>query len=147
MRIVVTDGYTLNSGDLSWEAISQLGELTVYDRTPEEKLVERCRKASIILTNKTPLSKTTLSALPSLRLISVTATGYNVVDVAAAKEKGVVVCNVPGYGTASVAQHTFALLLELTNAVGQHHEAVKRGDWQQSNDWAFTLKPLSELSG
>lgn len=147
MKIVVTDGFTLNSGDLSWEPVSRLGALEVYDRTAREQILERCRDATIILTNKTPFDRETLTALPSLKCISVLATGYNVIDTSAAQDRGIVVCNVPGYGTASVAQHVFALLLELTNAVGLHSRSVRNGEWQQSADWCYTLQPIMELSG
>src|SRR5687768_3172556 len=109
MQIVITDGYTLNSGDLSWESLEAVGKVMVYDRTPPGLIVERCKDADIILTNKVPLDRTTLGALPKLKCVSVLATGYNLIDTAAAKEKRIVVSNVPGYGTASVAQHVFAL--------------------------------------
>ncbi len=147
MNIVITDGYTLNAGDLSWESIQQLGNVTIHDRTPAHLILERCLDADIVLCNKTPFTKETVAALPNLKLISVLATGYNVIDTVAAKEKGIVVCNVPGYGTASVAQHVFALLLELTNAVGLHSNSVRQGDWHRSADWCYTLQPLVELSG
>src|SRR4051794_32337276 len=114
MKIVVLDGHTLNPGDISWDGISQLGDLKVYDRTPENKIVERAGDAEIVFTNKTPLKETVLKDLPSLKYIGVLATGYNVVDIDYAKTKGVVVANVPGYGTASVVQMTIALLLELS---------------------------------
>src|SRR5690606_22883397 len=106
MTIVITDGYTCNPGDLSWEGIEQFGQTTIYDRTAANEIVERCRNAEIIITNKTPLTKETLEQLPALQLICVTATGYNIVDIAAAREKNIPVCNVPAYGTNSVAQHT-----------------------------------------
>jgi glycerate dehydrogenase len=147
MKIVVTDGYTLNPGDLSWDTIKTLGELVVYDRTPVELIVERCVDADIILTNKVPFSKETLFHLPQLKLISVLATGYNVIDTKAAKAQSVLVCNVPGYGTASVAQHVFALLLEITNHVGMNAERVAEGAWQKSADWCFTTAPVTELHG
>lgn len=146
MKIVVTDGYTLNPGDLDWDKIQSLGELVVYDRTPPEFIAERCGNADIILTNKAPLTKDTLRQLTRLKLISVLATGYNVIDTVAAKEQGVVVCNVPAYGTASVAQHVFALLLELTNHVGRNARATADNKWQQSADWCFTEAPLMELN-
>ncbi len=147
MNIVVTDGYALNPGDLDWAPIQALGNLQVYDRTPEPLIAERCAQADIILTNKTPFSKATLQALPTLKLISVLATGYNIVDTLAAKEQGISVCNVPGYGTASVAQHVFALLLELTNAVGKNAATVAAGKWQQSVDYCYTVSPITELAG
>ena len=147
MKIVVTDGYTLNPGDLSWDAIHSFGELVVYERTPEALIAERCTDADIVLTNKVPLTKDTLQKLPQLKLISVLATGYNVIDTIAAKEQGIIVCNAPAYGTASVAQHVFALLLELTNHVGRNANATAAGKWQQSIDWCFTEAPLMELDG
>ncbi len=147
MQIVVTDGYTLNPGDISWEKIESFGELSVYERTPANLIIKRCKEADILLTNKVPFSKETLMQLPKLKLISVLATGYNIVDVQAAKEKNITVCNVPGYGTDSVAQHTFALILELTNHVGLHAESVASGEWQQNPDWCYTKKPIQELAG
>lgn len=147
MQIVITDGYTLNSGDLSWELIEALGNVTVYDRTPPGLIVERCKEADIVLTNKVPLNRATLDALPKLKCISVLATGYNLIDTGAAKEKGVIVSNVPGYGTASVAQHVFALLLELTNAVGLHRDSTRKGEWQISPDWCYSKQSIIELSG
>ncbi len=147
IQIVVTDGYTLNSGDLSWQSLANLGELTVYDRTPVEEIVTRCQEADIVLTNKVPFSGATLSQLPRLRCISVLATGYNVIDTVAAKAQGVVVCNVPGYGTASVAQHTFALILELSNGVGRNSASVRAGNWQRASDWCYTEQPIVELAG
>jgi len=147
MNIVVTDGYTLNPGDLSWDAIAQFGTLTVYDRTPVTEVVERCKNADVILTNKVPFSKNAIDSLPQLKLICVTATGYNIVDTAAATDKGITVCNVPAYGTASVAQQTFALLLELTNHTGIHAQSVAAGEWEKCKDFAYTKTPLIELAG
>jgi glycerate dehydrogenase len=147
LKIVVLDGFTLNSGDLSWELLAPFGALTVHDRTPENEVMARCRDASIIVTNKVPLTKATLQQLPQLKLISVLATGYNIVNIEAARVQGVPVCNVPAYGTASVAQHTFALLLELTNHVGLHAQSVAEGAWQRSADFAYTIKPVMELEG
>ena len=147
MKIVVTDGYALNPGDLSWEKIKTFGELEVFDRTPVELIVERCKDADIILTNKVPFNKTTLQSLTRLKLISVLATGYNIIDTGAAKEQGIIVSNVPGYGTASVAQHAFALLLELTNHVGRNARSTSEGKWQQSQDWCYTEAPVTELDG
>jgi glycerate dehydrogenase len=147
MKIVVTDGYTLNPGDLSWDAIKQLGDTTIHDRTPGDRIVERCREAEIVITNKTPLQKDTIQQLSSLKLIAVTATGFNIVDVAAARERNIPVCNVPAYGTYSVAQHTIALLLEITNRVALHATSVKQGDWVKAADWCYTKAPLIELAG
>lgn len=147
MKIVVTDGYTLNPGDLSWSAIEALGELKVYDRTKPEEIVDRCRDANIVLTNKVPFSEAVLAELPHLKMIGVTATGYNIIDVQAAAKKGIVVSNVPAYGTDSVAQHTIALLLELTNQVGKHAASVAAGDWSGSADFSYQLAPITELAG
>lgn len=147
MRIVVLDGYTLNPGDNPWDPVEALGELTVYDRTPPESIVERARGAEVILTNKTPLDATTLAALPGLKFISVLATGYNIVDVAAARRQGIAVSNVPEYGTASVAQHVFALLLALCHHPERHDQLVRAGQWRQSGDFCFWESPLAELAG
>jgi glycerate dehydrogenase len=147
MKIIVLDGYTLNPGDNPWEALAQLGELTVYDRTPSDQIVARAGDAQIVLTNKTPLSKVTLDQLPRLRFIAVLATGYNIVDVDAARARGIHVSNVPEYGTDSVAQHVFALLLELCHHVGLHDAAVKAGEWVRSVDFCFWKMPPIELSG
>jgi len=147
MKIVVTDGYTLNPGDISWDTIKALGELVVYDRTPAQLIVERCHDAEVVLTNKVPFTKETLAALPRLQFIGVTATGYNVIDTKAAREQGVLVSNAPAYGTASVAQHVFALLLELTNHVGRNAASTAAGKWQQSADWCYTEAPVTELDG
>lgn len=146
-KIVVLDGFTLNGSDLSWEPLSRLGDVTVHDRTPEVEIGPRCHDAAIVVTNKVPLTSETMQQLPQLKLISVLATGYNIVDVAAAKAQGIVVCNVPAYGTASVAQHAFALLLELTNHTGLHAQSVAAGDWQRSPDFAYTKKGIMELEG
>jgi glycerate dehydrogenase len=146
-RIVVLDGHTLNPGDLDWQAVGALGELTVHDRTPATQILERAADAEILLTNKTPLDAATIAALPELRYIGVLATGYNVVDVAAAKARSIPVCNVPGYGTASVAQHVFALLLELTQHTGHHAQSVREGRWTASPDFCYWDFPLIELAG
>jgi len=147
MRTVVLDGYTLNPGDNPWDAGARLGELTVYDRTGPEQIVPRAGGAEIVLTNKTALSGEALWALPELKFISVLATGYNVVDVAAAAERGVVVANVPEYATDAVAQFTFALLLELCHHVGPHAAAVAAGRWSACEDFCFWLAPQVELAG
>ena len=145
MQIVITDGFTLNPGDLSWKAFYELGEVIYHDRTASNQMAERCKNAHIIITNKTPVSAEVIDAAKELRLIAVTATGYNMVDVAAAKKRGILVCNVPDYGTDSVAQHTFAMLLELTNQVGLHAASVKSGDWARSADWCYTKGTIKEL--
>jgi len=147
MKVVVTDGFTLNSGDLSWDALKQFADLDFYDRTDPGDVVARCAEAEIVLTNKIAFAKDVLGKLPKLKLINILATGYNTIDIEAARENGVVVCNVPGYSTNSVAQHTFALILELVNQVGLHSSSVARGDWQRSPDFAYALTPLIELSG
>jgi glycerate dehydrogenase len=147
IKIVITDGYTLNPGDLDWSRIEQYGEVTVYDRTQPHEIIDRCREASIILTNKVPFNEATLSELPLLKMIGVTATGYNIIDVQAAAKRRIVVCNVPAYGTASVAQHTIALLLELTNQVGKHAASVAAGEWVNSPDFSYQKAPITELAG
>ncbi len=147
MKIVVLDGKTLNPGDNPWDAVEGLGQLTVYDRTAPDEILQRADGAEVLLTNKTPLSADTLAQLPGLRFISVLATGYNVVDVEAASRQGVVVSNVPIYATDSVAQFTFAMLLELAHHVGAHDQAVKAGRWSESPDFCFWDFPLVELAG
>jgi glycerate dehydrogenase len=147
MKLVVLDGYTLNPGDLNWDGIKKFGNLEVYDRTAESLIVERCKGAEIIFTNKTPLRESVLSQLPDLKYIGVLATGYNVVDVDYAKTRGIAVANVPGYGTASVVQMTFALLLELCQHVQSHSDSVRQGDWASSPDFCYWNYPLIELEG
>lgn len=147
MEIVVLDGQTLNPGDNPWDALAQLGSLTVYDRTPPELVVERACDASIVLTNKTRLAADVLERLPRLRFVAVLATGYDVVDVAAARARGVAVSNVPEYGTDSVAQHVFALLLELCAHVALHDAAVHEGEWSRAADFCFWRQPIVELTG
>jgi len=147
MNIVAIDSYTLNPGDLSWKDLETLGQLTLYDRTPADLIIDRCKDAHIVLTNKVPFTAATLDALPELKIIAVTATGYNIVDIAAARKKNIIVCNVPAYGTASVAQHAFALLLELTNHVGRNARSVAEGKWLRSEDWCYTVAPIMELEG
>lgn len=145
--IVVLDGYTLNPGDLSWEGFSNLGDLTVYDRTPKEEILTRIGDADIVITNKTPLDRHTIGQAKNMKYIGVLATGYNVVDTQAAKQRGIVVCNIPAYGSDAVAQYAFALLLEVTSQVQLHNEAVKQGRWTNSPDFCFWDKPLIELYG
>jgi glycerate dehydrogenase len=146
-RLVVLDSYTFDPGDNPWTEVAALGELLTYERSAPEEIVERARGADIVLTNKTPLSEETLTSLTGLRGVCVLATGVNVVDLAAATRLGVPVCNIPAYSTASTAQHTIALLLELTNHVGKHDSAVHAGAWVNALDFSFTLSPLSELDG
>ena len=147
MKIVILDGYTENPGDLSWEELGKLGELTVYDRTPAEEIVNRIGDAEIVITNKTPISRETMDACPGIRYIAVLATGYNVVDVNAAKEKGIPVSNVPTYGTAAVGQFAIAMLLEICHHVAHHSDTVFAGKWNQCADWCYWDYPLIELDG
>ncbi len=147
MRIVVLDGHTLNPGDLSWDSLARLGALTVHERTAPGEVVARAAGAAVVLTNKTVLTREQLARLPELRLIGVLATGYNVVDTAAARERGIPVCNVPDYGTRSVAQFTFALLLELAHHVGHHAATTRAGRWSQSPDFCYWDRPQIELEG
>ncbi|HLZ89339.1 MAG TPA: D-2-hydroxyacid dehydrogenase [Puia sp.] len=148
-KIIAIDGYTLNPGDLSWQQWQPYGNLTVYDRTPYETtaIAGRCAEAVAVLTNKTPFNAATLAQLPHLKYIGVTATGYNMIDIAAAKKQDIIVTNVPGYGTVSVVQMTFALLLELTQRVQRHSDAVMEGKWSRSPDFSFWDYPLVELTG
>lgn len=149
MKIVVLDGYTENPGDLSWAPIEELGTLTVYDRTPlddEAEIIRRISGAAVVLTNKTPISRSVLEACPDLRFISVLATGYNIVDTAAARERGIPISNIPTYGTASVGQFAIALLLEICHHIGRHSDAVHAGRWERCADWCFWDYPLIELA-
>jgi glycerate dehydrogenase len=147
MNIVVLDGHTLNPGDLTWDALRQIGPCAIHDRTSPQEVMERARDAEILLTNKTVLNRETILALPKLKYIGVLATGYNVVDAAAAKERGIPVTNVPDYGTHSVAQLTFALLLELTHHVARHADTVRDGKWTRQPDFCYWETPLIELHG
>lgn len=146
-KIVITDGYTLNPNDLSWKGFADLGELIVYDHTPANVLLDRIHDADILIVNKTPISAETIAALPYLRYIGVLATGYNNIDTRAAAARHIPVCNVVGYGAKSVAQHVFALILELTNQVGIHHNLVQAGAWGSQVHFSFWQKPLMELAG
>jgi glycerate dehydrogenase len=152
MKIVILDGYTLNPGDLTWKGLEKLGEVTVYDRTSytlngADLIVERAKNAEVVFTNKTPLSREVLEQLPNLKFIGVLATGYNVVDVEAAKEKGIKVSNIPTYGTDAVSQMAIALLLEMCHHIGAHSDSVKKGEWSNNVDWCYWNYPLIELSG
>jgi glycerate dehydrogenase len=146
-KIVVLDGHALNPGDLDWNALKKLGDLEIYGRTPESEVIGRAGEAEVVFTNKTPLTATTLGQLPLLRYVGVLATGYNVVDVKAATARGVIVTNIPTYGTDSVAQFAIALLLELCHRVGLHDQAVRVGEWTRNPDWSLPKSPLVELSG
>ena len=150
MKIVVLDGHTENPGDLSWKELEQLGEVTVYDRTSYEEsplIAQRIGEAEIVVTNKTPVSRETLDRCPNVSLIALLATGYNVVDYAYAREKGIPVVNVPTYGTASVSQFSIALLLEICHHIGHHSQSVHDGDWANNVDWCYWDYPLIELEG
>jgi len=150
MKIVVLDGQTGNPGDLSWEGLERLGELTVYARTPHDDkrvIIERIGDAEAVITNKVPVTAEILDACPDIKYIGVLATGYNVVDLEAAKEKGIPITNIPAYSTDAVAQFVFALLLEICHHVGHHNQAVKEGKWSRSIDFCFWDYPQTELSG
>jgi len=150
MKIVVLDGYTENPGDLSWDELGALGELTVYDRTPtgdEDEIIRRIGDAELVYTNKTPITRKVIDACPNMKFISLLATGYNVVDYVYAKEKGIPVTNVPTYGTASVSQFSIALLLEVCHHIGHHDASVHAGSWANCVDWCYWDYPLIELEG
>jgi glycerate dehydrogenase len=147
MTMCVLDGFTLNPGDLSWDELRQLGPCEIHDRTPAAEIMARAANAEIVLANKTPLRRETIAVLPKLKYIGVLATGTNVVDLVAARERGIPVTNIPAYGSRSVAQATIALLLELTNRVGHHAQRVREGAWARAKDWCFWDSPLVELDG
>ncbi len=150
MKIVVLDGYTLNPGDLSWDALENLGECKIYERTSltdEAEIIERIGDAEIVITNKTPVTKKIFDACKNIKYVGVLATGYNVVDVETAKIKKIPVCNIPTYGTTAVAQFAIALLLEICHHVGHHNKAVHEGRWENNDDWCFWDYPLIELAG
>lgn len=150
MRIVVLDGYCLNPGDLEWKGLSDIGECTVYDRTSltdMDEVISRIGTAEVVFTNKTPMPKVVFEHCPNIRFVGVLATGYNIVDIQSAKEKGVVVTNIPTYGTASVGQFAIALLLEICHHIGYHDKVVHEGRWENNQDWCFWDYPLIELDG
>ena len=147
MKIVVLDGYTENPGDLSWSGLESLGELTVYDRTQPDEIAARIRGAGAVYVNKVALDRETIFSAPDFKFIGVLATGYNVVDIAAARERGIAVCNIPTYGTAAVGQFAIAMLLEICHHVAHHSDAVHAGRWEQNADWCFWDYPLIELAG
>lgn len=150
MKIVVLDGFTENPGDLSWEPLRLLGDLTVYDRTAYVDapiIAERIQNADVAITNKTPITKNVIDKCPNLKLISVLATGYNIVDCLYARKKGIDVCNVPSYGTSCVSQYAVALLLELCHHIGEHNQSVHEGKWSNHIDWCYWDFPLIELAG
>lgn len=145
MRISILDGYTLNPGDLSWDAMKNLGEVRIFERTNKTQILDRCLDQDIILTNKVPISREIISQLPTLKYIGVLATGYNVVDITAAVEQGVIVTNIPSYGTHSVAQHAFALILEMAEDLSSHFESVQNKKWENQDDFSYTTKTTYEL--
>lgn len=150
MKIVVLDGYTENPGDLSWDGLTELGELTVYDRTSYVEspvIAERIGDAEIVVINKTPISRATIDACPGIKMIAVLATGYNVVDYNYCRERGIPVCNIPTYGTASVSQFSIAMLLEICHHIGHHSDTVHAGKWAENLDWCYWDYPLIELEG
>lgn len=147
MTIVYPDAYTINPGDLDWQSLNALGDVRLYDRTSPDELLDRIRDADAVLVNKVKLNRQTLAQLPNLRYIGVTATGYDIIDMDAAREQNIVVTNVKGYSSDSVAQLTFALLLELVLHVGRHNASVQAGDWVRSADFSYTKSPLIELAG
>jgi glycerate dehydrogenase len=147
MQLVILDGYTLNPHDLDWSPITSLAETTIHERTEAHQIMERAHHADIILTNKVPLSADTIAQLPKLKAIFVMATGYNIVDIDAAKAHNIVVCNVRGYGANSVAQHTFSMLLALENQTALYAQAVQQGAWTRAQDFCFYLQPSTELAG
>ena len=147
MQIVLLDGYASNPGDLTWEPLKEMGEVTVYDRTQPSEVVERAHDAEIIVTNKVTLTRQTLEQLPNLRLICVLATGYNTIDTLAARDLGITVCNVPAYSTDSVAQMVFALILNMTNRVAHYARQTREGRWSAAPDFCYWDLPVSELAG
>jgi glycerate dehydrogenase len=146
MKITVLDGFCLNPGDLSWDALRRLGDVDVFERTRVDEVPERAAGAEVVFTNKTPLPGYILQQLPELRYVGVLATGYDIIDVDVARARGLLVTNIPTYGTASVAQFVFALLLELCHHIGLHAEAVRTGEWSHNSDWSFWKSPLVELA-
>lgn len=147
MKIVVLDGYCTNPGDLDWKDLNEVGQVTLFDRSPASEIAARAKEAEAILINKVEISGKILAELPALKYIGVLATGYNVVDIAAARERKITVTNIPAYGTESVAQHAIALLLALTNQVAIHNDASRDGEWSRNSDWSYSKAPLHELAG
>ena len=147
MRIVIMDGSAANPGDLDWKPLEAIGDVTAYDYTPADKIIERASGAEVVITNKTPFTEQIVAQLPDLKYIGVLATGFNVVDLKACADRGIAVTNVPEYGTFATAQMTIAILLELADKVGLHNESVKRGDWVRSTQFCYWLEPLTELAG
>lgn len=146
-KIVILDGCVANPGDIDWSPIENIGDVLIYNETANHEIVERAKNAEIIVTNKCVLDRSTIGQLPKLKCICVIATGYNNIDVEAAKEAGIIVCNVKNYGTSSVAQHVFALILELSNQTGRHSQGIHRGEWKEKGQWSYWLKPVVGLEG
>lgn len=146
-KIVVLDGYTLNPGDLSWRKLQAQGNTIIHDYTPPEKIVEHCSEADIVLSNKAVIDAAAMAQLPNLKCICLMATGYNNIDIEAAAQRNIAVCNAAGYGATSVAQHVFALMLELTNQIGWHNQSVQDKKWSHSRDFSYHLQPITELAG
>ncbi len=147
LQIAVLDGYTLNPGDLDWQILSSLGEVDIHDHSSSDILLERARGKEVLVVNKAPIDRALMEQLPDLKLITLTATGYNNIEVEAAKELGIRVCNVQGYGSHTVAQHVFAMIFSFTNQVWQHHQSVQQGDWSNQANFCYTLDTLYELQG
>lgn len=147
MKIVILDGFTTNPGDLSWDWLREYGELTVYDRTKKEEILPRCRDAEIVITNKTPLTRTEIDGMPRLRFVALLSTGYNIADGAYLREKGIPLVNIPAYSTNAVAQLVFSFITAFTNAVALHSDAVHGGEWAACPDFCFWKTPLAELQG
>lgn len=147
MKILVLDGFALNPGDLTWKGLRQQGTVVVYDRTEEARIVSRIGDAEVVVVNRCPITRETMDACPNLKMICVTATGYDNVDLEAAKEKGILVCNVPTYATESVTQHVFAMLTEITNHIWEHTQTVRAGGWQKAADFTYRKYPIFELAG
>lgn len=147
MKIVILDGFTTNPGDLSWDWLREYGELTVYDRTKKEEIIPRCKDAEIVITNKTPLTRTEIDGMPHLRFVALLSTGYNIADGAYLREKGIPLCNIPAYSTNAVAQLVFSFIMAFTNAVTLHSDAVHDGEWAACPDFCFWKTPLAELQG
>lgn len=147
MKIVILDGITVNPGDLSWDGLAEMGEVEVYDRTAPEDIIERITGADAVFTSKCKITADIMDACPSVRFMATLATGYDNIDIAAAKERGIAVCNVPAYSTRSVTQHVFALLLEITNGVALHSDAVRAGEWTNGPDFCLIKQPIMQLYG
>ncbi len=147
MKIIILDGYTVNPGDLSWDWLEEYGEYTVYDKTPKEEILTRCEGADIIITNKTPLGKDIIEKLPDVKFIDLLSTGYNITDIYYARERGIPVSNVPAYSTKSVAQLTFAYILQFASRVAEHSASTQKGDWQKCEHFCYMVTPLTELAG